>query len=240
MLPGGTKPLPEPMMTHMYVMRPQWLTHWGWDKMTTILQMTFSINFSEWKLVCFDTNLNEISSQGPIDKKSALVQMMGWHWTGNKPLSEPMLTQYLDIFISRKTLINSSAPGSFEWKFQISNFQGKLIDGRGIACEIALRWLSLDLTYDQSTLVRVMARCRQAASHYLNQYWLSEPILTLTLCGINRGQWVNATYSMEYMCCFYKKKIMFIMYGNVPISNPLSKLWKFSCDVSVMTVPSNF
>ena len=32
----------------------------------------------------------------PIDNKSASVQVMAWHRTGNKPLPEPMLTQFTD------------------------------------------------------------------------------------------------------------------------------------------------
>ena len=32
-----------------------------------------------------------------------------------------------------------------------------VIDGWGISCEIALIWMSLDFTDDQSTLVEVMA-----------------------------------------------------------------------------------
>ena len=32
----------------------------------------------------------------PIDNKVALVHVMAWHWTGNKPLPEPMLTQLTD------------------------------------------------------------------------------------------------------------------------------------------------
>ena len=30
--------------------------------------------------------------KGPINNKSALVQVMAWCWTGDKPLTEPMLT----------------------------------------------------------------------------------------------------------------------------------------------------
>ena len=36
-----------------------------------------------------------------------------------------------------------------------------VIDVWGIPCEIALIWMSLDLTDDQSTLVQVMAWCHQ-------------------------------------------------------------------------------
>ena len=44
-------------------------------------------------------------------------------------------------------------------------------DGYDISREIALRWTSLDLSDDKSTLVQVMAWCCQATSHYLNQCW---------------------------------------------------------------------
>ena len=37
----------------------------------------------------------------------------------------------------------------------------------------ALWWMPQDLTDDKSTLVQVMAWCRQATSHYLSQCWLS-------------------------------------------------------------------
>ena len=37
--------------------------------------------------------------RGPIDYKSALVQVMAWHRTGEKPLPESMLTQFTDAYI---------------------------------------------------------------------------------------------------------------------------------------------
>ena len=36
---------------------------------------------------------------GIIDNTSALVQVMGWHWTGDKPLPEPMMTQFSDPYM---------------------------------------------------------------------------------------------------------------------------------------------
>ena len=44
---------------------------------------------------------------------------------------------------------------------------------RDTCCEIALGWMSLDLTDDKSTLVQVVAWCRQATSHYRSQCWPS-------------------------------------------------------------------
>ena len=64
-----------------------------------------------------------------------------------------------------------------------------LIDGWGMSCEIALIWMALDITDDQSTLVQVMAWCRQATSHYLSQYWPR----SVSPHGVTRPQWVKAT-----------------------------------------------
>ena len=66
----------------------------------------------------------------------------------------------------------SLAPRKFEWNFRHVIFKQILvIDGWGIPCEIALILMSLDFPDDQSTLVQVMAWCRQATSHYLSQCW---------------------------------------------------------------------
>ena len=37
--------------------------------------------------------------KGPIDYKLALVQVVTWHRTGEKPLPESMLTQFTDAYI---------------------------------------------------------------------------------------------------------------------------------------------
>ena len=34
--------------------------------------------------------------KGPIDNKAALAKVMAWRRTGNKPLAEPMLTEFSD------------------------------------------------------------------------------------------------------------------------------------------------
>ena len=64
-----------------------------------------------------------------------------------------------------------------------------MIDGWGISCELALKWMSLDFTDDQSTLVQVMALCRQATSHYLSQCWPR----SMSPNGIIRPQWVSSS-----------------------------------------------
>ena len=46
-----------------------------------------------------------------------------------------------------------------------------MIHGRCVSSVIVHRWMSRGLTDNKSTLVRVMAWCRQATSHYLGQWW---------------------------------------------------------------------
>ena len=38
-------------------------------------------------------------SRCPIDNMAVLVQVMAWCRTGNKPLSEPMMTQFTDAYM---------------------------------------------------------------------------------------------------------------------------------------------
>ena len=38
--------------------------------------------------------------KGQIDNKPALVQVIAWRRTGDKPLPEPMLTQFTDIYVA--------------------------------------------------------------------------------------------------------------------------------------------
>ena len=62
--------------------------------------------------------------------------------------------------------------------------------GSVISCEMALSWLSLDLTDNQSTLAQVMAWCRQATSHYLSQCRHR----SMSAYGVTRPQWVDSFY----------------------------------------------
>ena len=87
--------------------------------------------------------------------------------------------------------------GNFEWNFRHVIFQQILvIDGSGVSCEIALIWMSLDFTDDQSTLVQVMAWCPQATSHYLSKCWPRSPF------GVTWPQWVNSLRPRQNACHF--------------------------------------
>ena len=83
--------------------------------------------------------------KGPITNILALVQIMAWRRSGDKPLSEPMMVSLLThIYVTRPQWVNSLWPSD------------------GIWCH-----------RNSSKLVYVTACCLMAPSHYLNQYWLS-------------------------------------------------------------------
>ena len=85
-------------------------------------------------------------------------------WSDNLDIGCQWLSEWLGF--------NSLVPGRFKINFSSVIFNLILVvNGWGISCETALIWMSLDYTYNKSTLVQVMAWCRQATSHYLSQCW---------------------------------------------------------------------
>ena len=56
-----------------------------------------------------------------------------------------------------------------------------------ISFVIPIGWTPQELIDGKSTLIQVMAWCRQATSHYLNQCWPR----SVSPCGVTRPRWVN-------------------------------------------------
>ena len=85
-------------------------------------------------------------------------------------------------------VVNSLAPGRSEGDSKNVIFNLVLLIGIFRSShDNALRWMPQDLTDDKSTLVQVMAWCRQATSYYLSQCWLR----SLSPYGVVRPQWVK-------------------------------------------------
>ena len=101
-------------------------------------------------------------------------------------------------------IINSLAPERFQIDFRYVIFKLTLGNGgRGISYEIALRWMPLDLTDDKSTLVQVMAWCRQATSLYLSQCWPR----SMSPNSITRPQCVNSS-PLDKMAAILEMKFL--------------------------------
>ena len=129
---------------------------------------------------------------------------MAWRWPGNKPFSKPMMVRFTThICVTRPQWVNSLAPGRLLFNFKKVICKLTLVNGGwGISYEIALRWMPLDLTYDKSTLVQVMACCLAAPSHYLSQCWpdLCRQMASLGLNELNLTQWHIGVMASKNEC----------------------------------------
>ena len=71
-----------------------------------------------------------------------------------------------------------------------------------ISCEIILRWMPQNTSDGKSTLVQVMAWCRQATSHYLSQCWPR----SMLPYDITRPPWVK-----QSTCIYHKYHTLYIV-----------------------------
>ena len=78
------------------------LTHLSLNKTAATWQTTFSNAFSWLKSFFFFIIRISLKfvPKGPIDNKSALIQVMALHSIGNKPLPKPMLNEFTDVYVA--------------------------------------------------------------------------------------------------------------------------------------------
>ena len=103
------------------------MSHWyelisPWTKWPPFHRRHFQMHFLNEKF-CISISISlKFVPKGPINNKSALVQVMALCRTGDKPLPEPMLAQFTDAYIcnTRGRWVNVS-----------------LITGNRTACSIA-------------------------------------------------------------------------------------------------------
>ena len=83
----------------------------------------------------------------------------------------------LDVFKKYTYSGNSLAPWTYVNIFKSNQIFNHSIQAGslGVHWEISHRRMPQNFTYEKSTLVRVMAWCRQATSLYLIQWWLMSP-----------------------------------------------------------------
>ena len=66
---------------------------------TQFWQTAFSNKFSWMKMVEFRIKCHCIFPRSPIDNTLAMVQVMAWRRTGDKPLPEPMMAQLTNAYM---------------------------------------------------------------------------------------------------------------------------------------------
>ena len=123
-------------------------------------------------------------------------------------------------------LFNSLAPGRPRCHFRTTIFNLVLLTGIFTSSkDNALRWMPWDLTDDKSTLVQVMAWCRQATSHYLSQCWPS----SMSPYGVTRPQWVNFNHKMHcsciaegFLCWFVMREVYCLFIVHVGLTSTMA------------------
>ena len=99
-------------------------------------------------------------------------------------------------------------------------------------CEIALRWMLLDLTNDKAISVKVMVWCHQATSHYLSQCWPS----SMTSYDVTRPQWVN--WSQLIQTILHTKSFCnWTVTKTLNVWNWLDALRISTCSIPIQTTP---
>ena len=92
---------------------------------------------------------------------------------------------------------NSLHSMRLEWNFRSVNFKLILIiDCWGIFHGIALRWMSLDLIDDKSTLVQVMASCHHATTRFLCQCYV-DPVLCRNMAALGHNELILKRSNQE-------------------------------------------
>ena len=86
-------------LTSLYISTTYTYQVWIYDMKIT--DDIFKSIFNEGVWISITISLKFVP-KGPIDYKSALVQVMAWHRTGEKPLPESMLTQFTDAYIRHR------------------------------------------------------------------------------------------------------------------------------------------
>ena len=95
-----------------------------------------------------------------------------------------------------------------------------------------LSWMSLNLTGDKSTLVQVMAWCRQATSHYLKHCWHR----SMSPYGVTRPQYVKCCTSNADKTNSY----MHIKYAVKNVAAKVQMPWTNRQNSKSKQIPSNY
>ena len=147
--------------------------------------MHLKLSFGKWQPFCFGLNV--------LNWLPVL-----WQWWSIWKLKEqkksnsvapPLGCMQLAFMQQYWAVINSLAPGKPGCHLKNAIFN--LVLSIGIftsSNDNPLRWMPWDFIDDKSTLVQVMAWCRQATSHYLSQCWPS----SMSPYGVTRPQFNDA------------------------------------------------
>ena len=113
---------------------------------------------------------------------------LSWYTAASRLCESTLTLKWKSCYTDNLIIINSLALGRSGFNFKSAIFNLALLIGIfRSSYDNALSWMTWDLSEDKSTLVQVMAWCRQATSHYLSQCWPR----SVSPYGVIRAQWVK-------------------------------------------------
>ena len=102
---------------------------------------------------------------------------------------------------------------------------------------IALSWVQKSVTDDKSTLIHVMAWCRQAANYYLGQWWpnavTAYDVTRPQRVRYNVGKWPNNVNIIWHGLAFLIQIMMIVWYVYYLTYSPEFDVWfRWSCKLT--------
>ena len=158
-------------------------------KWPTSCSRHFQMKFIEWKCVNFSQMSLKFVPSGPVNNMSTLVQIMACRRTGDKPLSEPMLTLLRD---------HMASPSDNELKEHLSNISCFLLK------KILHIWkmssvISPPYWYMESVSVDIT---KIGTFHYLllwRQAYYGNHLMGFPKAGLRRQAWA-ASHGLRSIC----------------------------------------
>ena len=148
------------------------------------------IFFNENVWISIKISLNK----GPVNNIAALVQIMAWRRSGDKPISESMMVSSpMHICVTRPQWVNSSSPGQNGHQFADDIFKCIFMNKDvWILINIALKFVPEGQINNITILIQILAW------HQPGDKPLSESMMfrLLTHICVTRPQWVK--YSLGY------------------------------------------
>ena len=137
-------------------------------KWPSISQWQFQMHFLEWNYINLIKTSLKLVARGPINNIPAMVQVMDWRRSGDKPLSEPMMISLLrHICVTQPQWVNDAGHQQAQpWLENYTCFSWSFICCRAVAITLVL--IINNVAKSWSISVQIIAGYLMSQSHCIN------------------------------------------------------------------------
>ena len=169
----------------------------------------FQKHFIDWKILYFGSNFTETCPRGLINNKSAFVQRMSWHRTGDKPVSEAW---FISVVYMRQRIEAETKWPPFCRRYFEMDF---------------LEWNCMKFDWRLFPINNILALVQNMAWRRTGDKPSSElkMVSLLTHIRVSRPQWVNSLAPGGCgSSCFLRIHFRIAFFG-ILLGNLFSVLW---------------